>query len=70
MITGNEPFYPQSFIESPHIKREFGITIRQEAILRFMETFRPRYSAQSSDICAEEAVIFADAYIKILNNEK
>lgn len=63
-ITGDEPFYPCTNIYAAK-----GITIRQEVILRFMVKNSPSWSDTRADFCADQAKIFADAYIKALNNE-
>lgn len=80
-ITGNEPFYPiidsnnlpipidtlQEYLTG--VKMATGITIRQEAILRFMVETSKNWAPHMSDLCAKDAVKFADSYIKILNHE-
>ena len=60
-ITGNEPFHSNQY--SVHDK---GITIYQEALLRFMVEIGKRYV--DIEDAAEEAERMAIAYIKRLND--
>lgn len=70
-IAGNEPFYP-----APRHNQEtgvingfdYGVTIRQEAILRFMVALASNWANATN--AAEAAESFSDAYIKILNNDR
>lgn len=66
-ITGNEPFYPCQPTDNKMLQ---GITIRQEAILRFMVSTSGNWVPHMANECVEDAVKFADAYIKALNNEQ
>lgn len=69
-MTGNEPYYPTPVyyqIEYPITDFIPGITIRQEAILRFMVANIGHFSVQSAHLLAEEAELWADAYIKIIS---
>lgn len=69
MITGNEPFYPVHIPKetNPFDHVRLGITIRQEAILRFMVELSKKYHPSVAQHCSEEAELFANSYIKIIN---
>ncbi len=62
MITGKEPFHP-----NPHIAGAIGITIYQEAVLRFMVIAQSQWVDPRDAV--DNAKRWAEEYIKSLNNE-
>lgn len=69
MISGNEPYYPQSEF-SAKMQYSCGATIREEFAARAMQGLLSNYGDSTLyPLVAQQAVEFADALIAELNKK-